>query len=135
MDCGIDGLTFTQPSLTRPQFAPECDLRTIIERFMRTGEIRQPAERPTIDGVEGLPSTFEEMMQNVALARQRFEMLPLEERNKYNNDPEAWLQALQEQQNEQDEVEPSSTPSPDGVQEVSEDKQPKGVEVVHETGA
>lgn len=94
MDCGIDGITFNEPSLCRPERAAECDISNIVTRFMRTGELPQMVSRPTIDATDGLPSSYEEMMQTTTVVRQRFDALPLEERNKYNNDPLAWVESL-----------------------------------------
>lgn len=94
MDCGLDGITFKEPSLCRPERAAECDISNIVNRFMRTGELPQMVQRPTIDTTDGLPSSYEEMMQTTTAVRQRFDALPLEERNKYNNDPLAWIESL-----------------------------------------
>ena len=109
-DCGLDGLTFTEPSLTKPQFAKECDLHTIIDRFMRTGQLPASSPRPTIDDATGAPDSFDELMQNVAAARQVFDSLPEEERAKFNNDPEAWLQAQLETSEEKPEEKPAENP-------------------------
>ncbi len=94
MDCGLDGITFKEPSLCRPERAAECDISNIVQRFMRTGELPQMVQRPTIDTTDGLPSSYEEMMQTTTAVRQRFDALSLEERNKYNNDPLAWIASL-----------------------------------------
>ena len=39
MACGIDGLTFTQPSLVKPQFAEDADIGNIVKRFTKTGQL------------------------------------------------------------------------------------------------
>lgn len=91
MDCGIDGLTFTQPSLCKPQFAAECDLGSIVKRFIRTGELPQFRQRPTIEDATDVPDDFFEAMRPATEVRQMFDQLPLEVRNKFNNDPELWF--------------------------------------------
>lgn len=91
MDCGLDGLTFTQPSLCKPQFAAECDLGGIVKRFIRTGELPQFRQRPTIEDASAIPDDFFAAMQPATEVRQMFDQLPLEVRNKFNNDPEAWF--------------------------------------------
>lgn len=123
-DCGLTGLTFTEPSLTKPQFAKECDLHTIIDRFMRTGQLPASSPRPTIDDATGAPGSFDELMQNAVAVQQSFDALPADERAKFDDDPAVWLQSLQENnKNEQDEIQPPPTPAADDLQEVHEDSQ------------
>lgn len=93
MDCGIDGLTFKRPSLVKPQFADECDLKGIVKRFLKTGQLPAVNSRPTISSDENLPDSFQALMDATTSVRQQFDVLPLEVRNLYNNDPEAWLNA------------------------------------------
>lgn len=109
-DCGLGGLTFTEPSLTKPQFAKECDLHTIIDRFMRTGQLPASSPRPTIDDATGSPGSFDELMQTVVSVRQTFDALPEEERAKFDNDPDAWLQAQLEDSVKKPEEKPAETP-------------------------
>lgn len=127
-DCGLSGLTFTEPSLTKPQFAKECDLHTIIDRFMRTGQLPASSPRPTIDDATGSPGSFDELMQNAVAVQQSFDALPADERAKFDNDPAVWLQALQESEkqenkDEQDKIKPPPAPAADDLQEVHEDSQ------------
>ena len=58
IDCGLDGLTFTKPSLTKPQFADECDLSLIVRRFLRTGQLPDSVSRPQIEDATDMPSDF-----------------------------------------------------------------------------
>lgn len=99
MDCGLEGITFTQVTLTKPQFASECDISNIINKFMRTGQLPVMNERPTIQSTEGLPDNFQDLMDSMVKVRQQFDTLPLEERNKFNNNPELWLEALANEKN------------------------------------
>lgn len=89
-DCGLDGLTFKEPSLCQPQFADECNLSLIIKRFLKTGELPNTVARPTIDSALDAPSDLFEALEPAVRLRQTFDQLPLEERNRFNNDPEAW---------------------------------------------
>lgn len=131
MDCGLDGLTFTQPSLCKPQFAAECDLGGIVKRFIRTGELPQMRQRPTIQDALNIPDDFFEAMRPATEVRQAFDQLPLDVRNKFNNDPELWFadavrkrdkqselplekKPNEETQDKPDEVSPSDDSNPPG---------------------
>lgn len=121
-DCGLNGLTFDQPSLVKPQFADECSISNIIDKFMRTGQLPDSPSRPTIDSIEGLPQDFGELQDRIAAAKQAFETLPLEERNKYNNNPEAWLESQAQAQvkpKEEKSDEPKSAEPEKSVEEPS----------------
>lgn len=93
-DCGLEGLTFNMPSRVKSQFADECNLSLIIQRFLKTGQLPNIVQRQTLESDAGVsPDLFE----NLDLARrmtEQFEALPLEERNRYNNDPLNWLEVV-----------------------------------------
>lgn len=96
-DCGLDGLTFNDPSLCKPHFAAECDLALIVKRFLKTGQLPQFAERPTIESDEGYPTDLFELQQTLIDARAKFDSLPLEVRNRFNNDPSAFFESVADQ--------------------------------------
>lgn len=89
-DCG-SGLSCNDPSLTKVQFANDCDLRQIVRRFLKTGTLPAMQNRQTIFSTDGLPSDFGSLIDSTTRVRQAFDQLPLAERNRYNNDPEAWI--------------------------------------------
>lgn len=107
MDCGINGLTFEDPSLTQTQFAEDCDLSNIVRRFMKTGQLPATVSRQTFDSDADLPEDLQTLLNNNLVVQQRFDALPLEERNKYNNDPVTWLESL-EVANEKEQLEYST---------------------------
>lgn len=96
MDCGLEGLTFTSPSLCKPEFAQELDLRNIIARFLRTGQLPQMRADAGIADATKFPQSFQELQDGVAQVRQQFEQLPESERLKFGNDIDVWLQAQEE---------------------------------------
>lgn len=118
-DCGIDGLTFKKPSLCKPQFAADCDLHTIVDRFMRTGQLPQSSQRQSLEGDFTQVDDFQTIQDRCVSLRQQFDTLPLEVRNKFNNDPVAWFSAALE--NKPD-FEPKSEPKPEPKQELTEPK-------------
>lgn len=96
MDCGITGKTFKSPSFAKPQFAADCDLKNIVNRFLKSGVAPNFVQKPTIQSTENMPKSFEEANQIATETKQAFDALSLEERNKYNNDPVSWLIALEQ---------------------------------------
>lgn len=112
MDCGLTGLTCNDPSLTEARFRDECDLSVIIKRFLKTGELPQMRDKSVIQSDEGMPSDYFEMMSRVAEARSRFDALPLETRNRFNNDPEAFYTALAEEIKNHPAEEPKTAEEP-----------------------
>lgn len=105
-DCGIDGLTFKKPSLCKPQFASDCDLHTIVDRFMRTGQLPESSRRQPLEGDFTQVEDFQAIQDRCVSLRQQFEMMPLEVRNKFNNDPVAWASSVLDNN-------PNSEPQPD----------------------
>lgn len=124
MDCGMEGITFIQVSLVKPQFASECDISNIISKFMRTGQLPTMTDRPVIQSTEGLPDNFQDLIDSMTRVRQQFDQLPLEERNKFNNNPEAWLEAVANGK----QLEDPTQGKPSGVRSSEEVKTPEVVE-------
>ena len=91
MDCGIDGLTFTRPSLVKSQFAADCDLSNIVRKFIRTGELPQQRMRPNIGSDAAYPVDYQALQDTLAAARSNFELLPQDERDKFAS-VEDWLE-------------------------------------------
>ena len=90
-DCGKTGLHFDRPSLVQIQFADDCDINITVKRFMRTGVMPPASGRTPITGdFTNIPDNLPDALSDAVRARQAFEQLPLEERNKWNNDSEAW---------------------------------------------
>lgn len=120
MDCGLKGLSFNDPSLTKLQFAADCDLSNIVKRFIKTGELPNQVSRPTIGDASELPSDFFAALSPAVQAAQAFEQLPLEVRNEFNNDPVAWFErsveastASADNQPKADDVRPDPSTAPE----------------------
>ncbi len=113
-DCGLDGLTFKLPSRCKPQFAADCDLHTIVERFMKTGQLPQSPNRQPIEGDFTQVDDFQQIQDRCAALRQQFDQLPLEVRNQFNNDPVAWFEHMSQPEPEsKPEPEPKPEPKPE----------------------
>lgn len=109
LDCGLDGLTFTEPTLCKFEFAADCDLKNIIERFLQTGQLPEARDATSGDVINS-PRDFQELQDKVAACRQQFDRLPPDEREKYGNDVEAWLV---DQLNPPADDKPQPEPEPD----------------------
>ena len=98
-DCGLDGLTFHLPSKVQPQFARDSDIGVIVNRFLKTGQLPSFTEKPTIKDGLSLPEDFQTLMDTTRAVREKFDLLPEDERQKYNNSCDNWLAALAEKAN------------------------------------
>lgn len=92
-------LTFPKNSRwTKQSFKDECDLNVIMARYISTGEmpvINQQA--PQYLDVTGLD--YQEAMQFVAGANSLFHEMPAAIRNKFKNDPAAFLDFCSHEKN------------------------------------
>lgn len=85
-------LTFPENSPhTRQEFKDESDINTIMAQYMRTGELPQvnliaPQYLELSDGL-----SFQEQMQAVVDAQNLFAELPSQIRNRFQNDPGAFI--------------------------------------------
>lgn len=89
----------TKPSLAQQQFRDECDINQIMSRFEKTGVIEHLARYEGRYGdFIGYPD-FQNAMEAVANATAMFMTLPSSIRERFNNDPEAFLQFAQDDDN------------------------------------
>lgn len=107
------------PSLTRQEFADECDINKIMASYEKTGVISHQNQRqPLYLDLENVPD-LAEAMQIVDTAKTAFMTLPANVRREFDNDP---VQFVQYVQNGDDEAlkrlrewglaEPEPTPEP-----------------------
>lgn len=91
-------LVCTTAGRTKQSFKEECDINTIIRRFLRTGimDFAQKNE-PRYGDCTGVE--YQSAMQTVAAARSLFNELPAELRNRFENDPAQFLDFVQDEKN------------------------------------
>lgn len=82
---------FSGKSLTDQSFAPACDVNRIVKHYQDTG--LDPYRERLAKAHWGIATTqtFADAMRIKAEFDSAFALLPLSERERYNNDPEAWL--------------------------------------------
>ncbi|UDN67833.1 internal scaffolding protein [robinz microvirus RP_143] len=76
------------PSLTRQEFASECDVNVIMKNYEATGIM------PSLDGrtpiywdADAVPNNLQDAMGALVYAEQLFNQLPAQTRKEFDNDP------------------------------------------------
>lgn len=90
------GYDFSGDKLTKESHAAECDINTILNQYSRTGVLNHMAmgspEYLDVSDVD-----FQEAMNTVLSAQSAFAALPARIRDRYRNDPAAFLAAFADQ--------------------------------------
>ncbi len=111
---------FTKPTRTKQEFQEECDINTIMGRAKALKRMQDPTLVNTNYG-DGTPYDFHAAMNYVTEAQQQFDKMPSAIRNKFNNDPGAMIDFVNNPENEEEmremgmlvEKEPDPDPSPE----------------------
>lgn len=84
-----------EPSKTQQQFKEESDVNNIIKKYQQTGQVTHLARNPGIYAdVSGI-TDYQESMEKVTRAREAFDALPARIRDRFQNNPQAMLEHLQ----------------------------------------
>jgi len=86
------------PGVTKQSFVEECDINTIVRRFLKTGELPDPVRMPTYGDFTSV-FDFHSAMNAVAQARESFEELPAEVRARFHNDPGEFVDFCSKEEN------------------------------------
>lgn len=84
-----------EPSMTQQQFAVECDINQIIEKYNKTGDI-------SVHRIQGVyadlsnEKSYQESLQTVIDAKNAFDTLPSKIRHRFQNDPSQLLKFLED---------------------------------------
>ena len=84
------GLYCDDASLTQQQFKDESDINTIVDRFMKSGVLPDPARMPQFADVEGV-FDYQSAMNAVRAADESFMRLDAKLRSRFNNSPQQFL--------------------------------------------
>jgi len=92
-------LTFPENSpWTKQEFKEECDINTIMNQYMATGQLPSINENyPQYLDVTGIE--FQESMEFIAGAQSMFHELPSAIRNRFQNDPAQFLDFCSQEKN------------------------------------
>ena len=88
----------TKPSMTKTSFQDECNINKIMAKFQRTGAIDHYAKYAPTYG-NALHTDLHDALNVVADANSMFEELPSGLRKKFHNDPEEFLEFVNNKNN------------------------------------
>jgi phage internal scaffolding protein len=92
------GLECQDPSLAQQHMKDECDINVIVERFGVTGKIPVNAIEPSYGDFSGV-SDYHDALNRIKASDAAFMALPAKIRAKFDHDPNALLQFLQNEEN------------------------------------
>lgn len=92
----VEGIVFTEPSMTQQHFKDETMIDNILQKYAETGFLTDPfsPKRPIQFGDFSGVTDFQTAQNAVARATEYFESLPSHVRSSFNNSPSEFLQAL-----------------------------------------
>lgn len=94
LDCSVE------PSLTRQEFAAECDINNIMAQYEKTGVINHYARvEPRYVDVTGVPPDFATALNILADAEKAFMDLPAKVRREFDNDAVKFVEFAQDPKN------------------------------------
>lgn len=92
------GLLFKDPSLTQQHMKDECDINILVERFGVTGQFPTTPLEPTYGDFSGV-SDYHSALNAIRASDEAFMALPAKIRAKFDHDPNALLNFLQNEEN------------------------------------
>jgi len=92
------GLECKDPSLAQQHMKDECDINVIVERFGVTGSIPTTPIEPSYGDFSGV-SDYHTALNKIKAADEAFMALPAKIRAKFDHDPNALLNYLQNEEN------------------------------------
>lgn len=99
-----EGWKSSTPSMTQQQFKDEADINYIVSMYDSSGVMPtfhgdgQPAQ-PVFGDFASLPDNAQEMYNRMIEAKNNFDNLPLEVRKRFNYDPAAFLEFVDNPEN------------------------------------
>lgn len=115
------GLSCPEPTLTKQEFAEQCDPNFVIQQHLRGIDIPASALQPFYGDFTGVPD-YHTALNIVTEAKASFDALDARIRSRFDNDPGKFLAFVNDPANEQSliemgfalprESEPSPTPAP-----------------------
>lgn len=103
------------PSMTDQSFADDCDINTIVQRFLKTGEVTHLNNfQGKYADVSEIKDLAESMVQ-VQYAKEAFMSLPSRIRNRFNNDPVELIDFLADSKNKDEAIQLGLIESPEEI--------------------
>ena len=98
------GLKCEDPSLAQQHMKDECDINVIVERFGVTGQLPQSPLEPSYGDFSGV-SDYHTALNAIKAAEASFMALPAKIRARFDHDPNALLEFLQNETNRDEAIE------------------------------
>ncbi|WNK13527.1 MAG: internal scaffolding protein [Microvirus sp.] len=96
----VEPLVNWGPSLTRQEFADECDINVIMQTYERTGVLPPAAgQMPQYLDLTNIPADYQTALEMMAEAKSAFENLPAAVRREFNNDASAFVEFASDPEN------------------------------------
>ena len=112
-------------SLTKQSFSRECDINQIMLKWQKTGLVSHTNNfQGNYGDFLGLPSDFQEAQNQVLAAQAMFSSLPSSIRKRFGNDPSAFLDFVQDDENREEMVRLGLASKPDDPDPVIEPEPP-----------
>lgn len=77
-------------SLAQQHFKEECDINTIVDRFLKTGELPSDVRMPRYGDFTGIHD-YKTAMDAITKAQSAFMEMPAQIRNRFHNDPQEFV--------------------------------------------
>jgi phage internal scaffolding protein len=98
------GLVCKDPSLAQQHMKDECDINVLVERFGVTGSMPVSPIEPSYGDFSGV-SDYHDALNRIKASNTAFMALPAKIRAKFDHDPNALLQYLQNEDNRDEAIE------------------------------
>lgn len=98
------GLECKDPSLAQQHMKDECDINVIVERFGVTGQLPVKAIEPSYGDFSGV-TDYHTALNKIKAAEAEFMALPAKLRAKFDHDPNALLNFLENEANRDEAIE------------------------------
>lgn len=98
------GLKCEDPSLAQQHMKDECDINVIVERFGVSGQLPVAPLEPTYGDFSGV-SDYHSALNAIRASEEAFMALPAKIRAKFDHDPNALLEFLQNETNRDEAIE------------------------------
>ncbi|WNK13070.1 MAG: internal scaffolding protein [Microvirus sp.] len=93
------GLLCPETTLAQQQFAAECDINTIVNQFLKTGEMPDDVAKPRFGDFTGAVSNYHDALNLVIAADDAFSNLPALLRARFNNDAAEYVEFFNDPKN------------------------------------
>jgi len=94
-----------EPTLTQQQFADEADINTIVNKFLRTGEMPDEVSRPQFGDFTQTVNNYQDALNLVLAADEAFNSLPAAIRTRFDNDPAKYVEFFENPKNADEAIE------------------------------